>query len=718
MSTPATVAATLRNQGLQFVRMLQGALRMVMLYSAEHHQARAMIQRAVKPLDIVLKETPTLSVGFQFDRVLLNSVPVADPSLSPLAAELVKRRVGFLVFSEGLDEAGLVRMLSVLATKPETIEEQGGLIKFLRANPLEYARIVPIQEAAADGTLAVVTTAEEAAAMAKIPRWLLRVLHDVQATGATQIVGAQELAALADTLTPDLTPEQRVLLPQLQDLLARVVQRANTAALSELIHSAAVEIGAAAEELLQSVLLQGLSSTAEAGDLPQAERILRTIPELHVEPESMLQMVAQDKVSPEVRQGLLEYATWLRRPTEDRLAELSATATAREFRWLLLEIEHTHQQGKAQEAADLLLALFSASGPTQEAERAEALTRGRHALAEICSGGLPPNAQMLLNVIATRLREETSALTSTPLVESVVVLTQTAAERHEYGLAAAGASVIAEIGEEFSPRGRAARQAQARLLKPSTLSQLVKTCVSRKDDPTVSRSILPLLKRVGDQAARELLVLLEKEPVAARRLRILQVVKLLGRPAADALSEKISDPQWYVVRNAVLALAELADPALLDRLEPALSHPDERVQQAAVSAALKTQSPLRGLPLARALPHLKPAVLEAVLDDLLVLKEPQAVPYLERLLRQSGTDTRPHLLQKAVAALWAIGTEDAAYSLAHCANEPALGLPLRQAALRALARLELPAARQALEDFVRTSTDAALVEEARKLLGG
>lgn len=717
MSTPATVAATLRNQGLQFVRMLQGALRMVMLYSAEHHQARAMIQRAVKPLDIVLKETPTLSVGFQFDRVLLNSVPVADPSLSPLAAELVKRRVGFLVFSEGLDEAGLVRMLSVLATKPETIEEQGGLIKFLRSNPLEYARIVPIQEAAADGTLAVVTTAEEAAAMAKIPRWLLRVLHDVQATGATQIVGAQELAALADTLTPDLTPEQRVLLPQLQDLLARVVQRANTAALSELIHSAAVEIGAAAEELLQSVLLQGLSATAEAGDLPQAERILRTIPELHVEPESLLQMVAQDKVSPEVRQGLLEYAAWLRRPTDDRLAELSATATAREFRWLVLEIEYTHQQGKAQEAADLLLALFSASGPTQEAERAEALTRGRHVLAEICSGGLPPNAQTLLNVIATRLREETSALASTPLVESVVVLTQTAVERHEYGLAAAGASVIAEIGEEFSPRGRTARQSQAKLLKPSTLSQLVKTCVSRKDDATVSRSILPLLKRVGDQAARELLVLLEKEPVAARRLRILQVVKLLGRSAAEALSEKISDPQWYVVRNAVLAMAELADPALLDRLEPALSHPDERVQQAAVSAALKTQSPLRGLPLARALPSLKPAVLETVLDDLLVLKEPQAVPYLERLLRQSGTDARPHLLQKAVAALWAIGTEDAAYSLAHCATQPTLGLPLRQAALRALARLELPAARQALEDFVRTSTDAALVEEARKLLG-
>ncbi len=717
MSTPATAAAVLRTQGLQFVRLFQGSLRLVMLYSADHNQTQAMIQRAIIPLLRVLQETPTLSIGFQFDNVVLNSLPVSDPQLAPLARELVKRRVGFLVFSEGIDHSGLARVLSVLGTKAETIEEKGGLVKFLRSNPLEHARIVPIQLAAAEGSLAVVTSAEEAAAMAKIPRWLLRALQDIQTSGAAQVVGAMELATLAQSLSPDMTPEQRILLPQLQDLLAKVVQRADLSALTELIRAASVETGGAGEELLQSVLLQGLIASVESGEQPQAERILRTVSHLKIQPESLLQMVPPGKATDEMRASLLDFITWLHRPVDEQLAQLSATATAREFRWLVLEIENDHQTDQPQQAADLLLALFTASGPQQEAERAEALTRGRHLLEQICAGGLPHNAQSLMDDISIRLREETGALVAAPLVESIVVLTQTAAERHEYALATQGAGLIVEIAEEFSPRGRLARQAHSELLKPATLSQLARTAVLRKDDPTVNRSIVPLLKKVGDHAARELLVLLEKEPVAARRFRILQVVKLLGKSAADALSEKITDPQWFIVRNAVNAIAELADPSLLDRLEPALSHPDLRVQQAAVSAALKTRSPLRGLQLARALPAMKPAVLDTVLDDLLVLKDTQAAPFLEKFLRQPGEDARPHLLQKAVAALWSIGSEEAVTALANTAADPSVSIPLRQAALRALGRLELPSARTALQDFARTTTDAALAAEANKLSG-
>jgi len=717
MGTSATAAAVLRTQGIQFVRLLQSALRLMIMYSSDHTQAQSMAQRAMSALLEVFRQTPTLSVGFQFDRVLLNSLPVADPSVSTLAAELTKRGVGFLVFSEGLTDAGLTKMIGVLATRPEVIEEKGGLARFLRSNPLNHARIVPVQTAAADGTLGVLTSAEEASAASKIPRWLLRVMHDIESATETPVMSVHELAVLAESFAAELTPEQRLLLPQLQELLVRVVQRANTSALAELVRAASLEMGAASEELLQSVLLQGLIAAAQAGELPQAERILRSMPKLQVEPESLLQMIPEDSVAPEVRQGLFDYAVWLRRPLEEKSEEAKTSTSAREFRWLVLEAENFVQEGKIHDAADLLLVLFGARGPEQEVERAEMFTRARHLLSEVCVEGLPFNAEKILEVVTARLREETSVPVSTPLIECLVIFTQTASQKEEFPLAITAAAVVEEISEEFSPRGRIARQAQARLIKPAILRSLVRTCVTRKDDPTVSRMILPLLKRVGDQAARDLLDLLEKEPVAPRRLRILQVVKMLGRSAAEALADKISDPQWYVVRNAVVALAELADPALLGRLEPALSHPDERVQQAAVTAALKTQSTLRALPLARSVLFLKPAVLETVLDDLVVLKDPQAVPYLEKLLRQSGKELRPHLMQKTVAALWAVGNDDVAVALANCAGETTLPLPMRQAALRALGRLELPAARQALEDFVRTASEPALADEGRKLLG-
>jgi len=715
MRTPATIANILRTQGLQFARLFQGALRLVMLYSAEHTQSKAMIERAFQVVDGLLKEVSTLSLGFQFDRVVLNSLPVGDPSLAPLASELAKRRVGFLVFTEGLDEAGLARMLGVLGTKPEVIEEKGGLVRFLRSNPLEHTRIVPVQVAAAEGSLAVVTSAEEAASIARIPRWLLRALHEVQASGAIQIVGPQELADLAASLAPELTPEQRMLLPQLQDLLLRVVQKANTAALAELIHSATIEVGAAAHDLLKNVLLQGLAATAKEGELPQAERILRSLPALGVEPKELLEIIPQEEVAEEVRQGLTDYVLWLQRPLEDRVADLGTRATGREFRWMVLETEQLLQQGNQAEAANLLLTIFSVRGPKQETERAEALTRARYLLTDFCAGGLPTKAEEFLEAISNRLREEVAAPAVVPLVESLGVLAQVAAEREEFPLAIAAASVIAEMGEELTPRGRAARDAQGRLLKPSTLAKLVKTCLLKKQDPDVNRLILPLLKRAGDQTARELLVLLEREQVASRRLRILQLLKMLGKSAAEAIAEKISDQRWYVVRNAVTALAEIGDPSLLDRLEPALSHQDERVQQAAVTAMIKTRSPLRGPALARALPLLKPAPVETVLDDLLVLREPKAAPYLESLIRQSGEKVRPALVDKAIAILAAINSEDAVYSLVDCVEDAAVKWPQRRAAVHALRQMSLPAAREALVDLASSSDENVAAEVRARL---
>jgi HEAT repeat protein len=256
----------------------------------------------------------------------------------------------------------------------------------------------------------------------------------------------------------------------------------------------------------------------------------------------------------------------------------------------------------------------------------------------------------------------------------------------------------------------------ARLLSTDTVSTLVRTYVTRREDPEIGRNLLAFLKRIGDHAGREMLTLLEKEPVASKRSRILQAIKRLDKSATEAITEKLADPQWYVVRNAVMALAELSDPSLLTRLEPALAHPDGRVQKEAVAAMQKTRSPLRAVPLARALTLLKPAQAEDVLDDLVVLKDAQTIPYLDQFLQKSGNDTKPNILQKAVAALGAIPSADSANALLACAKNQSVALPVRQAALRALAKIDVPEARPMLAEFGRTTSEDALSKLARTLL--
>ena len=190
MSTANPASNTLRTHGLQFIKLFQGALRLMGLYAREQDQVQRQIERAYAPLQLIFEETHSLSVSFQYDRVVLNTLVWPEPALAPLAGELAKRGIGALVFLKGISEASLGRMLSLLVTKPESIQETGGLVKFLQANPLERARIIPAQMTIGDGSLAsgatdlaaaamegaasVAASSEMIETMARIPNWVCR----------------------------------------------------------------------------------------------------------------------------------------------------------------------------------------------------------------------------------------------------------------------------------------------------------------------------------------------------------------------------------------------------------------------------------------------------------------------------------------------------------------------------------------------------------------
>ena len=714
--SPAKKAATpvtsiLRGQGIQFVRMMQGALRLFALYSSEHPQAQSLVRRALDALHAVLKETTTLSIGFQFNNVLLNSLPLSDPSLSFLAGELAKRRVGFMSFTAGIDEGELCRAIAVLATSPDTIEKQGGLGLFLRNNPLAHARIVPIQTAAEEGSLAVVTSAEEAAAMAKVPKWLLQALQQTKAQqGVT--VGPEQLQALAAGLDPSLTPEQRALLPQVQELLTDIVRQADPSAVSQMLRDAAAGAGTKGAELLKSALLRNAALAASKGDVAQAERMLRGLAVQEQDPRRLLDAFPAGSLTEKARRRLTEYAEWMCQPLEARLRALKART--QEYYWLLVEIENATTGERMNLAAEWLLALLAAAGPAEDADRLTVLGRARDALTELCSAGLPANVQQLQDAIVARLQQERCLPVATTLADTLAVMIDAAAQRRQLPLATAGAAAVAQLAGRPSPGGQAARDVQPRLFKPQTLAQLVAAWIDKEQDEA-SRGIAGLLKRVGDQAARELLAVFEKEPVAARRLRIHHLLRRLGKAAAPALLERISHPRWYIVRDAVLLLGDLGDPTLLEHLDGPLAHEDERVQREAVQAAIKTRSLARGVVLARALPSLKPNLVETVLDDLLMLKEPSAVPFLECLVRQPQPGLRSYLLEKALGVMGAIETQAAVECLLDCAGETSLALPLRKAALSAVARVDTTSGHQALEYFARTCADAELAQVAEHL---
>jgi len=215
------------------------------------------------------------------------------------------------------------------------------------------------------------------------------------------------------------------------------------------------------------------------------------------------------------------------------------------------------------------------------------------------------------------------------------------------------------------------------------------------------------------QTAEVVLQLLEEETAATNRARLIRLAGQLGSSGLEAGRKRLADKRWYVVRNACNILGALNDPELAAQLEPAFRHPDDRVQQAAIAAVIKSKVPDRGSALAKALPHLQPHLQEAILNELIMMKDPATIqPIGEFILL--GSDSKTGILEKAAQVLAVIPDERNVEALGRILYDAKQPLSLRRVALSALKSSPFPLARQRLDEFPQRSPSDPLAEEYRK----
>ncbi len=133
----------IKNHGLKFAKSLQMVFRVVGMFTASHQAATAPIKHSYNLLNFLLKNSPQLTLGFVEQRVMLNNILTTDLSLAPLENECLKRGIGAFTFYAGMTLASYRRAMAALAVNPKVIEEHGGLLPYLAANPLENVRVFP-----------------------------------------------------------------------------------------------------------------------------------------------------------------------------------------------------------------------------------------------------------------------------------------------------------------------------------------------------------------------------------------------------------------------------------------------------------------------------------------------------------------------------------------------------------------------------------------------
>jgi HEAT repeat protein len=267
--------------------------------------------------------------------------------------------------------------------------------------------------------------------------------------------------------------------------------------------------------------------------------------------------------------------------------------------------------------------------------------------------------------------------------------------------------VVTELSLPASWKEQATEALCGRLSSPERLDKLLGQLFAM-DRLTASAQIHPYLRMLGAPAANHLMERLSHESDRTRRNRLLEALKACGQTAEAPLLESLTSPEWFVVRNALIVLGEVASPERVPTLLPLLDHADQRVQTAAVRTVgrlggREAEAALGQLLATRTDPHLLLEVL-FVLDR---LKARNAALAILALLKSNKGRSRPdheQVREKAIEVLGHLGSPAAIPELAKLLHrekgffrDSKEALPIRLLALRALRAVGTPEARAAID---------------------
>ncbi len=718
----------LKAGALTFGQALQNSLKVCAMYSIDHPSAERAIAQSHKALDSLLQHMGLFTLGFLNQRVLINNMMTDAPGLNALASEFAKREVAAVSFLSGMSQEEFKRGLAILSTRPKAIQDAGGLRKFLKHNPLEAVRILPLEkpkDSSGDFDMeidagAFLTAQGIFEAGLRPAGTALDQLLSAAAVGGKpgSVVGPKDLLEFSRKATEstlaDKEGDLRELLQSVASMLAGMKMDAIVAAFpsskqpagqdfspqqmavdwvedttvewaTRRLEASAGTPGAPAEqeEVLQA-LLRGLKATQVVERMLQ--KLARSMQEAHLPPE----------IFERIRREVI----WFALPSEEKLSRLMQLHSydEQEFRHLLLLAQESVYEGRTEQAKELAhhylsLLRWSPSEPTKhEMER----------LSQLVQSMTGSRTLDWMHEVARRLSEaglegkEPDGDRHRAFVNCLLKIGEAGTRFEQFDLVLRVGKIVRSLEAKSHPlHAECCRRGLDRLLGGSEVERIIDLYLQRRDDPAWPRTATALLQVGGENAADILLKRLEDEPAAANRMQLIRLISRMGRRAIDATSKRLSDSRWYVVRNCCFILGDLNDPDLAEHLRAPLCHSDMRVQQAALTSLIKSNAPHRAEVLGDALPGLHPRILDLALEELAFHKDPSSIRGLEIVLAkdaQAPLDT----LRKALGVLGTIPSERAVEIVGKIMMDGRRDLSLRKAAEVILRHHPSAAAREQL----------------------
>lgn len=226
------------------------------------------------------------------------------------------------------------------------------------------------------------------------------------------------------------------------------------------------------------------------------------------------------------------------------------------------------------------------------------------------------------------------------------------------------------------------------------------------------------LIKYGKDAIPEALSTLKEAEDYSFRMKLVDIIKNVGKDGIDILINALGTDEWFIKRNILAILGEIGDPGILPRVIHLLSDPDDRVRIELVHTLTKYENE-EGL--FDALNDVSMEVKAEALKGLRKRITPAKVNELIPLLKEKGDALHTELLKilgerKIVEA----GKEIAEYLRTLENREDAPAQALKELSVTTMVRLNFPELKDRLEEFNLTKDKnlAALIASALKRIAG
>jgi len=224
---------------------------------------------------------------------------------------------------------------------------------------------------------------------------------------------------------------------------------------------------------------------------------------------------------------------------------------------------------------------------------------------------------------------------------------------------------------------------------------------------------LPMLKALQPHTVDVLVEMLADEDDRHRRGQIMDTIRSLGSDTIPKLLKSLKSNKWFLVRNALVLLDEMADDTCFEGIKDCLRHQDTRVKRAAARTLWRAFGDRAAAPLLEAIKGADQDLAEEMLFGLARIHAPESAP---KVIEYAADANRPAWLRvMAINVLAANPSPESLPTLAGFAKatEP---MEVRLATAKALLAAG-PEGKDRLRKLVESEPVGPVKDELGKVLG-